>query len=116
VRKLKSENKKRTCTACKKERECDLKLKRAYVFVKLLQKTKKPIIVLPTDYFTTTEADICFGVGMGILSVRVESGDLYIDLPKKHASNKSNTYETLRKQYTCKIHHTKGNFYDNKTE
>lgn len=112
---MNSKDSKHTCVECIKEHECNLRLKRAYVFVKLLQKVKKPIIVLPTDYPTTTEADICFGVGMGILSVRVENGDLYVDLPRKN-TNKLNTFETLRKQHACKIHHMTGNSENSKTE
>jgi len=116
MRNLKFNNKKPACAACKKERDCDLRLKRSYVFVKLLQKIKKPIIVLPTDYPTTTEADICFGVGLGILSVKVKNGDLYVGLPMNNTNKKFNTYETLRKQYTCKTHHTKNNVGNGKTE
>lgn len=116
MKNLKSKDKKYVCTECTKEHECDLKLKRAYVFVKLLQKIKKPVIVLPTDYPTTTEADICFGVGIGILSVKIENGDLCVDLPKQNTGKKLSTYETLRKQYTCKIHHTKDNSDNDKTE
>lgn len=86
------------------------------MFVKLLEKIKKPVIVLPTDYSTTTEADICFGVGIGILSVKVENGDLYVDLPKKNKNRKFNTYETLRKQYTCKTHHTNDVIDNDKTK
>lgn len=72
------------------------------MFVKLLQKTKKPIMVIPTNYYTTTEADICYGVGIGILDVKAIKGDLYLQLPKKGVSG---TYKTLRKQHACEIHH-----------
>lgn len=74
------------------------------MLVKLLQTTKNPVMILPTDYCTTTEADICYGVGVGIIDVKVIKGDLYIQLPKKDASY---TYKMLRQQHACKIHHKK---------
>lgn len=95
------------CADCQRERECDQKLARVCVLVRLLQKAGDPVVVLPTNYPTTTEADICFGVGVGMLGLRVENGNLCVTLPDGASADPS-AREAARLRYACNAHRARG--------
>lgn len=97
----------RRCARCQRERECDLKLKRVLVLVKLLQQARGPAVLLPTGYPTTTGEDVCFGVGMGMLGLRVQDGDLYVALTKRTLRGPV-PRGSLRRLYACRLHRARG--------